>query len=52
MPDFRRLEKHILDNILEAQVKLGYEGRSMSLNYTETSLKHLLGENSSGNDLK
>jgi len=52
MPDFRRLEKHILDNILEAQVKLGYEGRSMSLNYTETSLKHLIGDNSSGKDLK
>ena len=45
MPDFRRLEKHISDNIIEAQIKLGYEGRSMSLNYTNSSLIHLLGEN-------
>ncbi len=52
MPDFSRLEKHILDNILEAQVKLGYEGRSMSLNYTKNSLIHLLGEKLSSEDIK
>lgn len=44
MPDFKRLEKNILDNIFEAQVKLGFDGRAMSLNYTTASLAHLLGE--------
>ena len=38
-----RLEKNLYDNILEAQVKLGYEGRPMSLNYTFSSLCHLTG---------
>ena len=38
-----RLEKNLYDNILEAQVKLGYEGRPMSLNYTFSSLCHLAG---------
>ena len=52
MTDFRRLEKHILDNILEAQVKLGYEGRAMSLNYTKTSLIHLLGDSISDEELR
>lgn len=44
MPDFKRLEKNILDNIFEAQVKLGFDHRAMSLNYTSASLEHLLGE--------
>jgi len=52
MSDFRCLEKHILDNILEAQIKLGYEGRSMSLNYTKNSLIHLLGENLSDDNIR
>lgn len=43
MLNFERLKKHILDNITEAQIKLGYEGRPMSLNYTCGSLAHLLG---------
>lgn len=52
MFNFERLEKHILDNIFEAQVKLGYEGRAMSLNYTSDSLNHLLGENLSPDRMK
>lgn len=52
MPDFSRLEKHISDNILEAQIKLGYEGRSMSLNYTSSSLCHLLGKKLSQEQLR
>lgn len=42
--DFKRLEKNLCDNIYEAQLKLGYDKRPMSLNYMETSLKHLLGK--------
>lgn len=41
--DLQRLEKNLFDNVLEAQLKLGYEGRPMSLNYTSSSLKHLTG---------
>ena len=41
--DLQRLEKNLYDNILEAQVKLGYDGRPMSLNYTLASLSHLTG---------
>ena len=40
---FERLEKNICDNIYEAQLKLGYDHRSMSLNYTNASLCHLIG---------
>lgn len=41
--DIQRLEKNLCDNILEAQIKLGYDGRPMSLNYTTSSLCHLTG---------
>lgn len=41
--NYERLEKNIVDNIKEAQIKLGFDGRPMSLNYTESSLKSLLG---------
>lgn len=41
--DMQRLEKNLCDNILEAQIKLGYDGRPMSLNYTVSSLCHLTG---------
>lgn len=41
--DFSRLERNLIDNIREAQLKLGYENRPMSLNYMLTSLNHLLG---------
>lgn len=40
--DYKRLERNITDNIKEAQIKLGFDGRPMSLNYTENSLKNLL----------
>ena len=46
--DLKRLEKNLCDNILEAQVKLGYDGRPMSLNYTTSSLCHLAGCDSGG----
>lgn len=41
--NFERLKKNLCDNIFEAQIKLGYEGRPMSLNYTLNSLNHLIG---------
>ncbi len=41
--DFTRLEKNIIDNITEAQLKIGYDNRPMSLNYTLSSLCHLTG---------
>jgi len=41
--NFERLQKNICDNILEAQIKLGYEGRPVSLNYTTASVNHLMG---------
>lgn len=52
MVDFKRLEKHIIDNIAEAQLKLGYEGRPISLNYTCSSLAHLLRTDLSQNDIQ
>lgn len=44
---FERLEKNICDNIYEAQLKLGYDHRPMSLNYINSSLCHLMGINDS-----
>lgn len=41
---FERLEKNISDNIYEAQLKLGYDNRPMSLNYTNATLCHLIGK--------
>ena len=41
--ELTRLEKNITDNIKEAQLKLGFDNRPMSLNYTLGSLKNLLG---------
>lgn len=41
--NYKRLEKNIIDNIKEAQIKLGFDNRPMSLNYAESSLKNLLG---------
>lgn len=40
--NFERLEKNITDNIKEAQIKLGFDNRPISLNYMENSLKNLL----------
>lgn len=44
--NYERLEKNITDNIREAQIKLGFDGRPMSLNYTINSLKSLLATDS------
>lgn len=41
--NYSRLEKNLTDNIREAQLKLGYDNRPMSLNYMNTSLAHLIG---------
>ena len=41
--NFDRLEKNLRDNISEAQLKLAYDKRPMSLNYMASSLIHLLG---------
>ncbi|MBO5164415.1 MAG: DUF3877 family protein [Ruminococcus sp.] len=41
--DLARLEKNLTDNIKEAQLKLGFDDRPMSLNYTSDSLRRLLG---------
>lgn len=41
--NFERFEKNLIDNIKEAQLKLGYDNRPMSLNYMTASLKNLLG---------
>ncbi|MBD5159207.1 MAG: DUF3877 family protein [Ruminococcus sp.] len=40
--NFEKFEKNITDNIKEAQIKLGFDNRPISLNYTENSLKNLL----------
>ncbi len=49
--DFERLLKNLCDNIFEAQVKLGFEGRPMSLNYTFSTVRNLLGANLSDEEL-
>lgn len=41
--NYARLEKNLTDNIKEAILKLGYDNRPMSLNYTGRSLAHLIG---------
>lgn len=41
--NLERLEKNLTDNIKEAQLKLGYDNRPMSLNYMTASLENLLG---------
>lgn len=41
--NFSRFEKNLTDNIKEAQLKLGYDNRPMSLNYMGKSLAHLIG---------
>lgn len=40
--NYKRLEKNIIDNIKEAQIKLGFDKRPMSFNYAESSLKNLV----------
>ncbi|MDE6785366.1 MAG: DUF3877 family protein [Ruminococcus sp.] len=41
--NYERFEKNLIDNIKEAQLKLGFENRPMSLNYMQTSINHLTG---------
>ena len=43
--EFTRLEKNLCDIIYEAQLKVGYERRSTSMNYPLGSLNRLLGTN-------
>ena len=40
--NFQTLEQNLTDNILEAQIKLGYSPMPISLNYMLPSLRHLL----------
>ena len=47
--NFERFEKNLIDNIKEAQLKLGYDNRPMSLNYMTASLKNLIGEDITDN---
>lgn len=49
--NYERLEKNLTDNIREAQLKLGFENRPMSLNYMYSSLRHLLGTDCSDVEL-
>ena len=49
--NFARLEKNLIDNIKEAQIKLGWDDRPMSLNYMNTSLANILDGKFSENDL-
>lgn len=39
--NYTKFEKNLIDNIKEAQIKLGFENRPMSLNYIQASLNHL-----------
>lgn len=41
--NFERLEKNLTDNIKEAQLKLGYDNRPMSLNYMTETIENLIG---------
>ena len=41
--DLKRLENSIIDNITEAQLKLGYDKLPLTLNYMISTLGHLLG---------
>lgn len=50
--DYKMLEDNLADVILEAQLKLGYEGRSMSMNYPLQSLNRLLGTSEDGEGMK
>ena len=40
--NFERLEKNLFDNVFEAQLKLGYDGLPLSLNYMYGTLGNLL----------
>lgn len=50
--NYKRLEKNIIDNIKEAQIKLGFEKRPISFNYMLNSLNSLIGENLDYEEMK
>lgn len=50
--DFERLEKNICDNVLEAQLKLGYDKRPISFNYTLSTLRNLLATDADTTDMQ
>lgn len=41
--NFKKLEQNLIDNIHEAQLKIGYDARPVSFNYFSRSLCHMLG---------
>lgn len=41
---YERFEKNIIDNIKEAQLKLGFDNRPMSLNYMTETIENLIGQ--------
>ncbi|MBR1592549.1 MAG: DUF3877 family protein [Ruminococcus sp.] len=49
--NYEGLEKNLIDNICEAQLKIGYEKRPISFNYTSKSLCHILGVNTVNDDI-
>ena len=50
--NYNKLEENLTDVIIEAQLKLGYDGRSMSMNYPLGSLNRLLGTNADSSEMK
>ncbi len=50
--DFTKLEKNLSDVIYEAQIKLGYDSSTMSMNYPLDSLNRLLGTNVGIDEMK
>ena len=49
--DFSAMEQNLRDNILEAQLKLGYSRNAMSFNYMLPTLRHLLHTDAEGADM-
>lgn len=50
--NYNKLEEHLTDVITEAQLKLGYDGRGMSMNYPLASLNRLLGTETDAGGMK
>ena len=51
-PDFKTLERNIIDIIQEEQIKLGYHKETIRLYYPMESIKHLLGTDLLADDLR
>lgn len=47
----KRFEQNIIDNIREAQLKIGYDERPISFNYFSASLCHMLGTDAVDDDI-